>query len=846
MEGMELVGSHTFQSSIDSKLVTISVMNNKSNLEHAHREIELIYMIKGNLQVKVNNKIFQMKSSDFVLVNSNEFHSFQSDEDNLFIVFHLNYFEISSLLGQKNILFVCNSIEHDQSANRELRVVIEDLLSVYMKVNDFSQVEYLEKTYKFISTLRMNYLKNQNEMLLNTLFKGQNDRLTEIIDYLQSNYREPLSLEEVASIHYLSIPYLSKYFKKQTGKTFSQYLNEIRLAHAVNELVNSDKPITRIALDNGFPNLASFNRVFNESYQIKPVEYRKQMSGKTENEIPSNEISTLETHEALTELRDYLKNTGEKSVHTNPETSSITENEIVKIGKTDAFVKYWNRLLNIGYAKDLLNSDMQEQITLLQSEFGFTYARFWGLFGDDMLLEDRAGGTITYNFSNANKLLDFLIKNKLKPFIEMGPKPKIIQKGIGETLVLQTISSERTLSEWHNLVTAFLLQCIERYSIEEVETWYFELWRPMDELNSAEEEEEDFLAKIKNNQIKDPQFDGYFRIFSEFKKTAQELVPGAKVGGCGLSLDLEGDQLDNLLEQWKQEDIQPDFLSIYLYPIEIDRGKYRVPIKNLHSTNPHYVLNKLNDVRKSLKKAGFENLELNVTEWNISISNRNYLNDSSFKASYMVKNIVENLNQNQLKMMGYWLSSDIFSDFRDSKNILHGGAGLLTKNGIKKPSYHAFVLLKQLGEILVAKGDNYIVTKKSGDRYQILCFNYKHFNYSYYLHPEGSTGINEQYEIFENNEPINLSLEIQGIANGKYRVKELKLNREHGSILDEWLKFGVVDDIKPDEVDYFKQICVPHMKVEHSLVDKHSIVLSGELQPHEVRLIELNLLFGER
>ncbi|MEH7493223.1 GH39 family glycosyl hydrolase, partial [Neobacillus niacini] len=310
--------------------------------------------------------------------------------------------------------------------------------------------------------------------------------------------------------------------------------------------------------------------------------------------------------------------------------------------------------------------------------------------------------------------------------------------------------------------------------------------------------------------------------------------------------DLEGDKLDLLLEQWKQEEIQPDFLSIYLYPIEIDRDKYRVPIKNLHSTNPHYVLNKLNDVRKSLKKAGFENLELNVTEWNISISNRNYLNDSSFKAAYMAKNIVENLNQNQVKMMGYWLCSDIFSDFRDSKNILHGGAGLLTKNGIKKPSYHAFVLLKQLGEILVAKGENYIVTKKSGNRYQVLCFNYKHFNYSYYLHPEGSTGLHEQYEIFENNETMNLSLELQGIANGKYRVKELKLNRDHGSILDEWLRFGVVDDIKADEVDYFKQICVPYMKVEHSLVENHSIVLKGELQPHEVRLFELNLLFGER
>ncbi|WP_419888198.1 GH39 family glycosyl hydrolase [Neobacillus niacini] len=839
-----MVGSHTFQSSIDSKLVTISVMSNKSNLEHAHREIELIYMIKGNLQVKVNNKIFQMKSSDFVLVNSNEFHSFQSDEDNLCVVFHFNYFEIGSLLGQKNLLFICNSTEHDHSANRELRLVIEDLLSVYMKVNDFSQVEFLEKTYKFISTLRMNYLKNQNQMLLNTSIKGQNDRLSEIVDYLQSNYREPLSLEEVASIHYLSIPYLSKYFKKQTGKTFSQYLNEIRLAHAVNELVNSDKPITRIALDNGFPNLASFNRVFNDSYELKPVEYRKQMSGKTERQESSNVISNLETNEALTELRDYLRSTVEKSDQSIPESRSNMETELVKIGKTDAFIKYWNRLLNIGYAKDLLNSDMQEQITLLQSEFGFTYARFWGLFGDDMLLEDRSRGTITYNFSNANKLLDFLIKNKLKPFIEMGPKPKIIQKGIGETLVIQTISSERTLSEWHNLVTAFLLQCIERYGIEEVETWYFELWRPMDELNSKAEEEKDFLAKMKNNQ--NPKFGEYFKIFSEFKKTAQELVPGAKIGGCGLSMDLEGDKLDSLLDQWKQEDIQPDFLSIYLYPIEIDREKYRVPIKNLHSTDPHYVLNKLNDVRKSLKKTGFENLELNVTEWNISISNRNYLNDSSFKASYMVKNIVENLNQNHVKMLGYWLSSDIFSDFRDSKNILHGGAGLLTKNGIKKPSYHAFVLLKQLGEILVAKGDNYIVTKKSGDRYQVLCYNYKHFNYSYYLHPEGSTGIDEQYDIFENKETLNLSLELQGITNGRYRVKELRLNRDHGSVLDEWLKFGAVDDIKPDEVDYFKQICVPYMKVEHYLVENHSIVLKGELQPHEVRLFEFNLLFGER
>ncbi|MCM3440241.1 hypothetical protein AB3Z07_05760 [Metabacillus halosaccharovorans] len=50
--------------------------------------------------------------------------------------------------------------------------------------------------------------------------------------------------------------------------------------------------------------------------------------------------------------------------------------------------------MNIGYARDILYSDMQEEI-MLQSELDFTYARFWGLFGDDMHVEDRSGGTIT-------------------------------------------------------------------------------------------------------------------------------------------------------------------------------------------------------------------------------------------------------------------------------------------------------------------------------------------------------------------------------------------------------------------------------------------------------------------
>ncbi|WP_237389547.1 GH39 family glycosyl hydrolase [Bacillus sp. USDA818B3_A] len=819
-------------------------MNYKSNLDHAHRDIEFIYVIKGNLQVKVNNEILPMNSSDFLLVNSNELHSLQSEKDNLFVIVHLNYSELSSLLGQKDLFFTCDSIGHSSQSDHELRNVIEEILTIYIKQNNDVYVEYLEKALKFISILKLYYLKKKEIEIGNPSVTSQNERLTEIIEYIHSNYHEHLTLEEVARLHFISVPYLSKIFKKQTGKTVSQYLNEIRLFFAVNELENSNKPITRVALDNGFPYLAAFNRVFYEYYHLKPVEYRKKLTKMVlAKEEETKESSSQEKNEAFIELDKYLSSKATDRNITMLESPDMLESQVIEIKDVQAITKYWSKLINIGYAKDILNSDLQEQISLLQQEIGFTYARVWGLFGDDMHVEDRTSNTIFYNFSNTNKLLDFLIKNNLKPFIELGPKPKIISKTLDEIFIIETIS-ERSLEEWKNLLKTFFLHCMERYGIDEVETWYFEIWsKHIDPFTDKKQDHTVFLTDIIYEEPS--QFEEYFKIFKEFKTVIKDIVPLAKVGGCGLSMELAGSKLNSLLKQWKLEEVQPDFLSVYLYPIEIDKQKNAIPIKNQQSTNPSYIKQKLHEIRKSLETIGYEELELNVTEWNVTPVNRDYLHDTSFKASYIVKNIIENLHQHPVNMLGYWLGSDIFSDFRDSKNLLHGGAGLLTKSGIKKPSYHAFALLNQLGEILVAKGENYIVTKKTGDRYQVLFFNYKHFNYSYYLQTEGSNGISGQYDIFENNEPLNLSLELQGIANGEYRLKEHKLNRDHGSILDEWMKFGAVHDLKADEVEYLRHICIPYMKVENKIIENNSIILKGMLNPHEVKLFEINLLLRD-
>jgi len=826
------------------KLSNVSVYSRKDSLEHAHKEIELIYLIKGKLQVEVNKKKIDMKSSDFLVINSNEFHSFHSLNDNLFVSIFIDYSLIHFLLAQNSIIFSCNSIENPSDNDRKLRKILNELLTSYIKQGNGLQAEFLEKFFKLISYLTLNYLRNDYSVITTNLtHKEKNERLTEILIYIHNNYSEPLTLAEVADLHFISVPYLSKFFKQHTGRTFSKYLNEIRLAHAVNELVNTDKPITRIALDNGFPNLAAFNRVFHENYQIKPVEYRKKNKVTNIERSTSQEEVSVNNSEALTALQKYfsIKDAYESNVHENVITVNVPNDENV-----NTLSKNWNKLINIGYATDILNSDMQEQLVLLQNEIGFTYARFWGIFNDDMQVEDQSDGNLTYNFTKISKLIDFLIKNKLKPFFELGPKPKVISKKVDQTFVINE-NIERSIDEWKNLIKAFLVYCVERYGIEEVETWYFELWRkPIFSFYTRIEDESNFLNEFRKNDDEQKNYKNYFNLFAEFKKVIKEIVPSAKVGGCGLSMDLEGDYLEILLTKWRDEVIKPDFLSIYMYPLELDYDKKGIPIKNMQSSNPHFMRDKLQFVKQSMGKTGFDDLELNITEWNISISNRDYLNDSCFKATYIVKNIIENCNGNHVNMIGYWLFSDIFSEFRDSKNLLHGGAGLITKSGIKKPSYHAFTLLNQLGDQLVAKGENYIFTKKSGDRYQILCYNYKHFDYSYYLRPEGSFAINEQYDIFDNNDDLNYKLEISGITNGKYRVKEIRLNRTSGSVFDEWLNFGALEEMNQDEVNYLKQICIPHMKVWNTEVRNMSMILNIELEPHEVRLFDIHFVLKEK
>ena len=101
------------------------------------------------------------------------------------------------------------------------------------------------------------------------------NRLTDITNYIKENYEGDISLESLAKIFGYSPTYLSRMFQKYAGVNFKAYLQDIRLRYAWKEVKDSDKTLSEIAMENGFPNSKALARSFQKKYGMLPSEYRK-------------------------------------------------------------------------------------------------------------------------------------------------------------------------------------------------------------------------------------------------------------------------------------------------------------------------------------------------------------------------------------------------------------------------------------------------------------------------------------------------------------------------------------------------------------------------------------------
>ena len=93
-------------------------------------------------------------------------------------------------------------------------------------------------------------------------------------NYINTNYNQNISLQNVSKLYFINNKYIGRLFKKQIGYTFHEYLNRVRLENATNLLLHTSNNIIDIAMDSGFQNVTYFNRLFFQKYQMSPVKFR--------------------------------------------------------------------------------------------------------------------------------------------------------------------------------------------------------------------------------------------------------------------------------------------------------------------------------------------------------------------------------------------------------------------------------------------------------------------------------------------------------------------------------------------------------------------------------------------
>lgn len=790
------------------------LLERKMEAEH-HQNIEVFYVLDGELMLTVEDQEFVMKAEDVIVLNANRKHSYTADQDVLIASFLIDFAQMSKLLGTSQLLFWCNSTIDRSWAYDELKVIMKRIFAQSIEEDGQGVIYLTSLYYQFLHVLVTNFMVKTDDERFQDEKDIDEERMVAIYNYINSNYNQPISLSDLSEKLFLSVPYLSKYIKKKFGQNFVDYVNGIRLFHGIEDLLYTDKTIMYIAMENGFANTASFNATFQKAYGVSPSQYRKQMKPQKQQEREQDEQAKQQIVQA--KLAQILE---EESTERGEGIEQEGQALIVRTNEAEQSNQPWGKMINIGTASDLLRFDIQEHVLMLKENLGFRYIRFWNIYDEAFYLNEnsKAGN---YNFEKLDRVFDFLIEAGLCPYIELGDKPQQLYRTVHQPIVLKEkpqkfedqISFERFLK-------GFASHIANRYGVEEIEKWYFELWN-----NEA--------YAIESGEAV------FFKEFEIMYKSFKSISHNIKVGGPGIGIQFGRQNVENLLKYWEHKLYRPDFISLYSYPYLKGYGSEK-PYARI-STDRDFLKNQLIMARELIKESNLRDVEIHVSEWNSTVSNRNSLNDSCYKAAYVLKSITDTVDS--IDILGYWLGSDIFAEHLDSKILLNGACGLISKDGIKKPAFYAYDFMNHIGNKVLGRDANSIITDKGHNRYCIACHNYRHLNYKYYLKAEDEILINKQGQFFEDTKEVRLDYQINGIANGMYQVITYSVNREHGSVQDEWGKMEYNEYLSKNEIEYLKRICTPHIFMKTCEVKDGKLNLETKLKAQEIQCLDIKYLY---
>ena len=774
------------ENNLTRERVRIEVSDKKIDMEHFHRNVELCYVLQGRAEIQMDDESVVLFEEGVYVINANKKHCIRLSEDGLIVKISISFELMADILGAIDVRFLCNSNLGNSNQYDVLRSKIKKLLTHYVNTNgSVADFGHISICYEILDVLTVNFLVSDSD-LRHRESDSFDTRITQINNYVRGNYRGEISLKDLADKLYLSESYLSRFFKKTYGMSFLKYVTNIRLSHAYEELMYSDEPITKIAFNNGFSTVALFNKSFKQVYGQTPSEARKQME--YEKQVEEEGLNK----KLQTRLEEFLLNGSSEYLDgcDNPD-EILARHQWKDYELLPDLKSGYRNCINGGSADDMMRAEVREHIALLADQLHFEYVRFWNLFTNNMLLAIGDGNEDEYNFSKIDGIIDFVLSHNLKPAIELGIKPKRIIRSVSQPIICEENDNLRYDKQyWHNRIERFFEHLNDYYGPDEVGTWIVELW-------------------YDERADKIPGYD-YFELFNNTAGTIRSINKKIRIGGAGIRDDRGKEWITDFFTKWRKQPQQPDYISIINFPYV--SGEIKNDLYSRRSTDNDFLLHILELIRSYMTEAGFPgNMPLYVSEWNVTLSDRNAINDSCFKGAYIIKNLIQTMDS--AAGVGYFIATDRLVEYSDTNDILFGGSGLITRDSIFKPSAFAFDFMNRLKSKIIGKGKNYIITRDENGNMIILCHNQKRLNYNYFLTNEGDINNKELWKYFEDSDSLKIDFELSGIEDGEYKARIHRVNDEHGSILDLWKTLDFDKSLSRSDIRFCRRVCEPGLSI---------------------------------
>lgn len=636
---------------------------------HTHTDLEIFFLLKGNVIFELDGTEYNMRENDTIICNSMQVRAATSKEHNMMLRLTINRDYLFRETDELDFLLRCNSCDKLAYQKRleyeQVSRLLRRMLLLYYQGRQNYSLQLKSVLLQLLAVLREHFHLPVSSNLENT---AVDLRIQTITQQIKLRYREELSLQEFARQEHFSLHYLSRLFKKKLGRSFSEYVNELRLAAAVHDLLHTKDSIVKIALNNGFASSSRFTKLFLKAYNSTPAKYRATRSIK-QNITNGPELAQLfvESDDLIKYLRQF-----ETKHHSGPEAKCSYK--LYAQSNASEQLHLPGIIVRAGSIQQLLKLDVQNQLKNLIPDIKISCVHFRCLFKDGMYSYDSNAVYANFEYYQA---FDFLMQLKLSPYLQ---------------LAIEQHDLTATLLRLEN----FLHAVCSNYPRSFLELWKFELLLPMDA---------DYPIVQQSYQALAASIHSFF--------------PNASIGLYIADTQLDNQLVLNNVQQLISSEHHPDSLSLYLDYIEHQQFAEDIDYQQFK----HIAATQVASICQLLQ-ASDRSLPIELQQWN-TLSGFVTAESNSFYRCALFLDELTSLPK-QITHVGLWLNTYLHEATTGSNRF--DTISLYLFDTLKRPVYFALCLLDMLYADVVYRQDYLLCSKNQVGDLSILIINPCYFD----------------------------------------------------------------------------------------------------------------------